>query len=149
MSSFRGSYDYTIDVKGRLNIPAKFRKAVNPEAGEVFVVIPGPSGCLRAYPQDTYEAEERRLDALSETRATLARKRIIDANKSESKLDGQGRVMLSPRQIKYSRIEKEVTLVGSGTFIEIWDTSRHAEYLDDVDFDEVFFESVDNSMNQK
>ena len=61
MSRFRGRYDYTIDAKGRVNIPSKFRKSLSPEAAETFVICQGPGRCLRAYPQDVWDRYEDEL----------------------------------------------------------------------------------------
>ena len=149
MSGYRGSYDYSIDEKGRVNIPARFRKAMNPEADETFVIIQAPDRCLRAYPLDAFKKFEEELSIRPQTRATTDLRRVIFSMARESTLDSQGRISLSPRQIEIAGIEKEVTLVGEGGFIEIWDTRRHAEYLAKIDFDEVFYQSVEGTMNQK
>ena len=147
MSSFRGNYEYTIDAKGRVNVPAKFRKALAPEADETFVITLAPDRCLRAYPLDAWKRFEEELAARPQTRATTELRRAIYSTARESTLDGQGRVSLSPKQIEIAGISKDVTLVGEGGYIEIWDSRRHDEYLSKIDFDAVFYESVENTMN--
>lgn len=148
MSSFRGSYDYSIDSKGRINVPAKFRKALNPEAEETFVIVPAPDKCLRAYPLDSFKRFEQELDSRPQTPATTQLRRSIFSNAKESSLDAQGRIALSPRQIEIAGVAANVTLVGEGGYIEIWDTERHAQYLSTIDFDAVFYASVENTMNR-
>ncbi|MFP4012870.1 MAG: division/cell wall cluster transcriptional repressor MraZ [Chitinispirillaceae bacterium] len=150
MGRFRGRYDYSIDAKGRVNIPAKFRKALCPEAEETFVVVRGPSNCLRAYPRDLWDTYESELASRPETPQTVRHKRLLFSILSDSTLDGQGRITLSAAQMKVAGIAKEVTLVGQATYIEIWDTARYEEYLGMADdFDDVFFQSVETGLAQK
>jgi MraZ protein len=148
MASFRGSFDYALDTKGRLNIPAPFRKALHPAAEETFVVTLAPDNCLRAYPLDEWQKFEDDLKSRPQTRATTMLKRAIYANTSESRLDGQNRITLKPKQLERSGITKEVTLIGQPGYIEIWDRSRCEAYLDEVNFDDVFYESVDSTINR-
>ena len=61
MGQFHGRFDYSIDIKGRVNIPAKFRKTLSPNAGETFIICRAPDGCLRAYPRDLWENYEAEL----------------------------------------------------------------------------------------
>jgi len=146
MARFRGSYDYSIDAKGRLNIPAKFRKSLSPEAMETFVVTVAPDSCLRAYPLDEWEKYEDELASRPQSRATTKLRRLIYANTSESVLDSQGRISLQLKQIQKAGLGKEVTLIGQPGFIEIWDPKRHDEYLGEGDeFDDVFYESENSA----
>jgi MraZ protein len=148
MSSFRGSFDYSIDAKGRVNIPPSFRKALNPQAEETFVVTLAPDNCLRAYPLDEWKKFEEDLKSRPQTRATTMLMRAIFANTSESMLDAQNRITIKPKQLERAGITKEITLIGQPGYIEIWDTARCNHYLEQVDFDSVFFESVDTTTNK-
>jgi MraZ protein len=143
MAGFHGKYDYSIDVKGRVNIPAKFRKSLAPDAADTFIICRAPDKCLRAYPQNVWSAYVAELNSRPETIETLTYKRKLYATVSESTLDAQGRIMLVPNQLSIAGITKEVSLVGHENYIEIWDTARYTEYLSgDDDFDAVFFQSV-------
>lgn len=143
MAGFHGKYDYSIDVKGRVNIPAKFRKSLAPDAADTFIICRAPNKCLRAYPQNVWSAYVAELNSRPETIETLTYKRKLYATVSESTLDAQGRIMLMPNQMSVAGITKEVSLVGHENYIEIWDTARYTEYLSgDDDFDAVFFQSV-------
>lgn len=149
MSSFRGSFDYSIDSKGRVNIPAKFRKGLNPEADDTFVIVRGPTNCLRAYPRDMWDAYEKELSARPETRQTLRHKRLLFSLLSDSKLDSQGRITLTAKQMTNAGIIKDVTLVGLSNYIEIWDSAAYEEYLaSEDDFDDMFFESVEAGLSK-
>jgi MraZ protein len=150
MARFRGRFDYCLDEKGRINIPAKFRKALNPSADETFVICRSPGGCLRAYAQDAWNIYEDELANRPQTPETLEHRRLLYNSISDSTLDAQGRIMLTPQQIKLIGLSKNVTLVGQNEYLEIWDTAafdqRYSKGADD-DFDRVFFQSVKSTFN--
>ena len=148
-SHFRGRYDYTADAKGRVNIPAKFRKSLNPEAGETFVICRGPGKCLRVYPQDVWNTYEDELASRPQTPETLRHRRLLYNTLTDSVLDAQGRITLTAAQMTQSSIAKNVTLVGQNEYIEIWDTDTFGTYVDSGDdFDEMFFQSVEAGLRK-
>ena len=150
MARFRGVYDYSIDAKGRVNIPSKFRKALAPEAGETFVISRAPNKCLRAYPQNVWEEYEEDLASRPQTPGPLRHLRLLQSTLSDSKLDAQGRIALRKNQVEIACIKKNVTLVGYVGFIEIWDTEKYKEHIGSgEDFDEVFFDSAEVGMQKK
>ena len=150
MARFHGRFDYSIDAKGRVNIPAKFRKALCPDAQETFIICRAPSGCLRAYPQDLWEKYESDLSSRPETPETLRHKRLLYNTISDSTLDAQGRVTLTSAQVGIAGILKDVILVGHADYIEIWDVGRYEQYLGGTDdFDAVFFQSVEAGLARK
>jgi len=152
MYRFRGTYDYSIDDKGRVNIPAKFRKMLQPAADETFVITLAPGKCLRAYPQDAWAPFEDELHSRPETPDTLAYKRLVFNNVSDSQLDSQGRVLVPAEQLRLVEIRKNVVLSGQGDFIEIWDTDRFNATFRAVttdQFDDLFFKSVQSSQSFK
>ena len=143
MSRFRGRYDYTIDEKGRVNIPAKFRKLLTPEADETFVICRAPDGCLWAYPLDEWEKFEEKLDAMPPSRETHKFQRKIQNSLTDSRLDKQGRVTVSPLQMRIGGIEKDVVVLGRGRYVELWSKQRFEEYTEpDSDFDEMYYNAV-------
>jgi MraZ protein len=148
-SHFRGRYDYTADAKGRVNIPAKFRKSLNPEAAETFVICRGPGKCLRAYPQDVWNTYEDELASRPQTPETLRHRRLLYNTLTDSILDAQGRITLAAAQMEQALITKNVTLVGQNEYIEIWDTATFDGYVgSDDDFDDVFFQSVEAGLRK-
>jgi MraZ protein len=154
MSRFRGKYEFSLDGKNRFNIPAKFRKALVPEADETFVICRAPDRCLRAYPQDAWERFEDSLAELPHTPDTDKMQRQLFSTVSDSKLDGQGRIMITPQQMKIAGISKAVTVVGRPGYIEIWDTDRFNEYtgIDETQedgFDEAFYRSMELGYNSR
>jgi MraZ protein len=143
MSRFRGRYDYSIDQKGRINIPSKFRKLLSPEAEETFVICRAPDGCLWAYPKDEWEKFEDSLIAMPMSRAANKFQREMQNTLSDSVLDKQGRVTLTPLQVRIAGINKDVSIIGRGRYLEIWDTKRFEDYMGNgEDFDEVYYKTA-------
>jgi MraZ protein len=149
MSHFRGKYDYVADETGRVNMPAKFRKALNPGAAETFVICRAPENCLRAFPQDTWEKYEQEISSRQETPETVRFRRLLYNTVTDSTLDAQGRITLSPSQMKIASITKNVTLIGMNDFIEIWDTATYGNCVGDGgDFDQVHYGSAKADMKK-
>lgn len=150
MANFLGVYNYTIDQKGRINIPAKFRRELSPEADETFIIHRAPDKCLRAYPKDRWEQEEKKISLLPETPESFRYTRLLRNTLTKSKLDSQGRIMLSENQVNVIGIKKNVTLVGNNENIEIWNTEYYEEYINrEDDFDTVYFQSVKTDIPPK
>lgn len=121
---FMGEYNHTIDVKGRLIIPAKFREAL----GEEFVLTKGLDGCLSIYPMDEWESFEQKLKALPLTdKNARAFSRFFVAGATACELDKQGRILVPATLREFAGLEKEVVLTGNLTRIEIWSKEKWAE----------------------
>lgn len=142
MTTFRGRFDYAVDDKGRFNIPAKWRKSLAPEAADTFVLCRGTAGSLWAYPQNEFENFERQLAALPTDPASERIRRIIQSSVTDSELDKQGRVALTPFQMQMAGITKSITLIGFGPKIEIWDTARFEQHTtaSTEEFDEIYYD---------
>ncbi|MCU0609343.1 MAG: hypothetical protein MUF22_06215 [Chitinispirillaceae bacterium] len=150
MVGFHGRYDYSIDAKGRVNMPAKFRKGLSSDAAETFVICRAPGNCLRAYPKNFWSVYTSELNARPETAETITYKRKLYDTVSESTLDNQGRITIMPNQIAIAKIDKEVTLVGHENYIEVWNTGLYIRHLGDSDdFDTSFFQSVQAGLLKK
>jgi MraZ protein len=148
MSGFWGRYDYSVDAKGRLNIPAKFRKAMSPRANETFVVTRAHSGCLRAFPEDEWTKYSNEFFGRPENASNLKLMRVMANATSDSKLDAQGRISINTTQMQLAAIKSNIVLVGQGRFIEIWDTERYAAYeaaITQEEFDRLYEGSVSSN----
>ena len=129
--AFRGQFDYSLDAKKRLNVPAKFRPAfsdgvVLAKALEPCVAIWSPS----AFEQWT-ESFLRSLNPVSKERRSLAR--YFAGNSWDVELDSAGRVTLGQALLGYAGIEKEVVVVGNLDHIEVWDRGRWQQHQGDLD----------------
>jgi MraZ protein len=114
---FMGEYNHTVDAKGRLIVPSKFRE----QLGDEFVVTKGLDGCLFVYVNSEWKALEEKLHALPLTNAN-ARKftRFFLAGATSCEVDKQGRILLPAILREFAQIDKDAVLVGVGSRIEIW-----------------------------
>jgi MraZ protein len=114
---FLGEYVHTIDEKGRLAVPARFRADL--AAG--LVVTRGIDRCLAIYPLEEWKRLAEQVSALPITdRRARAFRRLVFANASDVIPDKQGRVLIPPRLREYAGINGEVVVTGLDTYIEVW-----------------------------
>ncbi|MCR5507566.1 MAG: division/cell wall cluster transcriptional repressor MraZ [Lachnospiraceae bacterium] len=128
---FMGEYNHTIDAKGRLIVPAKFRE----ELGEAFVITNGNDGCLNIYTEEAWETFLGKLQLLPNNRdkREIVRKFVAQANMVE--VDKQGRMLIPPALREHADLVKDVVLAGAIDKIEVWDKDRWAaeSVIDDID----------------
>jgi MraZ protein len=128
---FRGRYQHTIDPKGRLSIPAPFRKAISQygeQAGQL-IVVPNEHS-LEVHPLEEWQRIEEKLNAQPMfTPEVRQLSRLYMSRAMEVSLDGAGRILVPPDTRKQAGLAKDVTLVGGGRrMFEVWDRSRFDEY---------------------
>ena len=125
---FRGRYQHTVDPKGRVSIPAKFRDALAQFDGALIVVPNGSA--LEVHPFETWQRIESRIHEKSSFDADVRKfGRLYVSNAKEVSLDGAGRILLPPDTREKAGLEKDVTVVGLGLeFFEVWDRARFVEY---------------------
>ena len=129
---FKGEYSHTIDAKGRLIMPSKFRE----QLGDEFVVTKGLDGCLFVYPDDEWSAFEEKLRELPLTNKKARDfKRFFLGSAVDGELDKQGRVLISSALRAYAGLEKEVVLAGVLDKIEIWDKKAWDAHSEEVEAD--------------
>ena len=129
---FMGEYNHSIDEKGRLIIPSRFRY----ELGENFVLTKGLDGCLCIYPKTDWDDLMEKLHSLPLTNRN-ARKitRFLVSGAVACELDKQGRILVPASLRSHAGITKDVVLTGNLDRIEVWDKARWDEYssYDDVE----------------
>lgn len=131
---FMSEYNHTVDAKGRLIMPAKFREAL----GEEFVVSKGMDGCLFVYANEDWKAFEQKLTALPViSKESRQFTRFFLAGAAQVELDKQGRILLPAALREFAGLEKEVVLVGVGTRIEIWSKDRWDAINEDDNMDAI------------
>ena len=128
---FMGEYNHTVDTKGRLIVPSKFRELL----GDEFVVTKGLDGCLFVYSGDEWKLMETKFREVSQF-SKEARKfaRFFFAGAATCEVDKQGRVLLPANLREFAGIEKEVGLAGVVNHIEIWNKDR---WQDTNEYDDV------------
>ncbi|MCM3594413.1 division/cell wall cluster transcriptional repressor MraZ [Metabacillus idriensis] len=123
---FMGEYHHTIDAKGRMIVPAKFRE----ELGETFVITRGLDQCLFGYPMSEWKLIEDKLKALPLTKKDArAFTRFFFSGAVECELDKQGRINLAGPLLQYAKLEKECVVIGVSNRIELWDKAIWDTYV--------------------
>ena len=120
-----GEYEHTLDIKGRLAMPAKLREAL----GNKFIITKGLDGCLFVYDMEEWHKVEAKLAALPMSRKTARDStRFLFGGPCEGECDKQGRVLLPANLRRHAGLEKDAVIVGVGSRAEIWDAQRWAAY---------------------
>ncbi len=130
MSRFKGEETYSLDNKGRVNIPAKMRKTISPEANDTFVVTRGFEKCIYAYPMDEWKKKEELYEGLNEyeekNRFFL---RMLLRYGQDVKIDSHQRISLPKELVEFAGIEKKVTIAGVLNHLEFWNPEQYDEYM--------------------
>ena len=109
-----GTYEHSIDAKGRLFIPAKLRE----ELGVTFYLAMGVDECLAIYPQETWNRFTEKFASLPMSQS--AAMRPLFANASKCELDSQGRIVIPQKLRKYAGLEKDAVIIGVNDRAEVW-----------------------------
>ena len=114
---FIGEYHHSIDDKGRLIIPSKFRE----ELGEKFIVTRGIENCLFVYSEENWQKIVNKLETLPFTKRDARQFiRFFLSGATVAELDKQGRINITSPLISYANIKKECVIIGTGDRLEIW-----------------------------
>ena len=122
MKPLMGTYNPTMDAKGRMAFPAKLRD----QLGSGFVITVGFEGCLYVYSEDEFDKLNQKLEAVSGTAGRLALRRIY-AGSEYPECDKQGRIQISQKLREYAGLDHDITVIGNRNRAEIWDTARYEE----------------------
>ena len=141
-NTFSGEYSYSIDTKGRVNIPAKFRQALTAENDNTFVITRGMDRCVWVYPLTEWkfiESELRELSSLASIHRTFIRNTTRYA--TPVTYDKQGRIQITPSLVEFAGLKKSTLIIGMVNKNEIWnpDTLKKTEKknleIDSSDYD--------------
>ena len=122
---FLGEYQHTLDAKGRLSLPAKFRN----QLGGSYVVVKGLEKCLYVFSPDGYEAFLGQLMERGDFGKNFREvRRFFTAGAREDVLDSAGRMGVPANLREYAKLERDVTVIGNGDRVEIWDAAAWAAY---------------------
>src|SRR5437870_13833685 len=126
---FRGRYQHTIDPKGRLSVPAKYRDALAQYDGSTLILVPNEQA-IEVHPLEEWERIESKINEQSMFDLEIRKLgRLYISRAREVELDGAGRILLPPDTRQHAGLAKDVTLVGPGRpFFEVWDRTRFEEY---------------------
>jgi len=127
-SLFYGEYQHTIDPKGRVIVPAKFREGL----GERFILTKGLDDCLFAYSSEEWGNLEMKLKTLPlSSRDARAFVRFFFSGASECEVDKQGRTLIPSNLREYAKLDKDIYVIGVSTRVEVWDKDRWETYSRD------------------
>jgi MraZ protein len=124
--TFYGTFEHTMDERGRVAVPATFRRAFE-DGG---VLRPAAEGCVELYTNEAFEAEtQRRMSGADESTRTLAARRTRRSFLAEAfqvELDRQGRILIPGPMRTAAGLDGRAVIVGCGDYIELWDQERWA-----------------------
>ena len=144
ISMFIGEYHHSVDDKGRLIIPSKFRD----ELGTKFIITRGIENCLFVYSMESWEKIVNKLETLPFTKKDArAFIRFFLSGASEAEFDKQGRINITSPLISYANITTECVVIGTGDRLEIWSEESWNDFFTSAkdsmsDIAENLFESV-------
>ncbi len=137
---FRGISNLSLDAKGRLAVPTRYREALAEQCnGELIITIDTEERCLVIYPMPVWLEIERQIDALSGLNRKVSRiKRMLIGHATEVSLDANGRLLVPPELRDHAGLGKGAVLVGQGKKFELWDedawrAAREAWLADEED----------------
>lgn len=130
---FMGEFNHTIDAKGRIIMPSKFRE----DLGENFVITQGLDGCLFVYPQEEWKAFAEGLAKLPGTKEARQLQRYFFAMAAACETDKQGRILIPAKLRESAGLEKDIVFVGVLNKIEIWSKERWENNNDYKDMDAI------------
>jgi MraZ protein len=126
---FLGEYEHTIDVKGRMAVPAKFRAQLDRGS----VISKGMGTCLSVYTNQRWEEKSAELIADKQNDELRDFERRVYPSASEIELDSQGRMIIPAKLRAYAKLGNEVTIAGVRDHFEIWDRGIWAAYQEKLD----------------
>ncbi|MGI6217778.1 MAG: division/cell wall cluster transcriptional repressor MraZ [Coriobacteriales bacterium] len=141
MAYLFGEYEHTMDEKGRVSLPSRFRK----ELPKTVVLAPGPNGQLNVFSQEGFANWTKSLFErdggynVNSAKHTKERQ-FYNSSASTVDIDNAGRVSISPKLRKFAGLEKDVVVTGDEDHACIWDKDRWEAYIGDFDPSEIFSE---------
>ena len=125
LTMLMGEYEHTLDAKGRISMPAKLRK----DMGDTFILTKGLDGCLFAFSQEEWLNFETKLKGLPLSDKNARNfVRFFLSGATECELDKQGRFLIPGKLREVASLDRDVTIIGAGTRIEIWDKEKWEEH---------------------
>lgn len=122
---FQGASALTLDVKGRMSIPAKHRDALMVQCEGRVTLTRHPHGCLLLFPRPAWEAHRQQIAAWP--MSARAWQRIFLGNACDVDMDGVGRILVAPELRNAVGLARDVMMLGMGSHFEVWDASKLAE----------------------
>jgi MraZ protein len=134
---FRGASKVTLDAKGRMAIPTRYRAAVASRCDGSLVATIDRDPCLLLYPLPDWEDVERRLMRLPGNKPAIrAYQRRMVGHAAEMEMDSHGRILIARELREFAGLDRQLMLIGQGNKFELWDESRWNEWVEMSSADE-------------
>jgi len=129
---FRGANKLTLDAKGRMVMPTRYRERLQERCGGKLVITVDKEQCLLIYPLPDWEEIERKLMRLPSLNVQARRlQRLMVGHATDTDLDAHGRLLLPPNLREFSLLKRDAMLIGQGMRFELWDEARWNERRDE------------------
>ena len=127
---FRGASKVTLDSKGRMAIPTRYRDGIGARSGGSLVATIDQDACILIYPLPDWEDMERRLMRLSGNKPAIrAYQRRIVGHAAEMEMDSHGRILITRELRDFAGLDKQAMLIGQGNKFELWDEGRWNDWM--------------------
>lgn len=120
---FQGPAELTLDVKGRIAMPARHRDLLVAQGATKLTITKSQHGCLLVFPPAAWEEFAARVLAMPMD--AIGWRRLFLGNASEVEVDGSGRVLIAPALREYAGLTRDVFMLGMGSCLEVWDKQRY------------------------
>lgn len=141
---FLGEYEYTVDEKGRLAIPARFRE----ELGEGVIITRGFDRCLYGFPRPFWETLAQQVTSVGFAQTDARQvQRLLFSGAAELIFDRQGRVLLPTNLRQYAELGEQAVVAGLNRYFEIWTPERWGQQLEAMDANAALFAQQLSSLN--
>lgn len=130
---FAGSHQLTIDEKGRLAIPARYRQSLAEQCNSQVVITFGPNPCLEIYPAPTFQRLAQDIQEMEDRKTADLLKQVFIGFAVETEIDKQGRVLLPPMLRKRARLNGSAVMMGQITRFDVWAEELWNERFGDSD----------------
>lgn len=131
---FSGFYEHSLDPKGRVIIPSKYRD----QLGSSIAIMRGNERCLKVYSLNEWNSLYQKYESLDEDdspESYLKMRRLLATSVDNNVPDKQGRLLIPPQLREYARLDKEIVVCGMGRHVEIWDRDRFLTFIGDDEGD--------------
>ncbi len=132
---FMGEYRHTIDKKGRIIIPAKFRDTL----GSNFYITRGLEGCLYVYAASSWDTMMERYKQIPDTKEKRYFMRLFLSGAVDLEIDSQGRINVPIPLVEYAKLEKDCLIIGVDDHLEIWSKQEWENFVNqnEANFSEI------------
>lgn len=128
---FYGEYEHSLDNKGRVIIPAKFREIFKEQYVEKFFITRGLDQCLFVFTEETWKTQEKKFRDMPFTKADSRKfNRLYFSGACDVVCDKQGRILIPDYLKDYAGISEAVVIIGVSDRIEIWAKDKWKEFFD-------------------